>query len=81
MDNSKKPHETKKELVKSAAVAVIKAIGVASIANKFKSILLSYNSIECRIDLISEDILGQLIVALKKAGKSFLQTEGLGYSR
>ncbi len=71
----KKPHNIGEELVKPAAVAMVKTIGGADIAKKVESVPLSDNSIKRRIDLISEDILAQLIVALKKAGTFSLQTD------
>jgi len=54
---------------------MVKTIGGADIAKKVESVPLSDSSIKRRIDLISEDILAQLIVALKKSGKFSLQTD------
>lgn len=62
-------------MVKPAALATVKTLSGAEIVKKVESLPLSDNSIKHRIGLISEDILAQLIVAMKKAGKFSLQTD------
>ena len=62
----KKPHDIGEELVKPAAVAMLETTGAADIAKKVESTPLSDNSMKPRIDLMSGDILAQLITALKK---------------
>ena len=59
----------------AAAVAIVKTVCGADVTKKIESVPLSDNSIKCRIDLISDNILAQLIVALKKAGIFSLQTD------
>ena len=49
--------------------------GATDIVEKVESIPLSVNSIKCRIGPLREDMLAQLIVVLKNAGKFSLQTD------
>ena len=50
--------------MKPAAVAMVKTVSGADVAKKIESVSLSDKGIKCRIYLISDNILAQLIVEL-----------------
>jgi hypothetical protein len=66
---SKKAHNIGEELIKPAAISMVRTVCGDDIANKLELIPLSDNTVKRRIDLMSENILKQLIFQVIAANK------------
>ncbi|XP_064412969.1 zinc finger BED domain-containing protein 5-like [Latimeria chalumnae] len=71
----KKPHNIGEELVKPAALAMVRTVCGDEIAKKLELVQLSDNSIKRRIDCMSQDILEQVVHGLKQARKFVIQID------
>lgn len=58
---SKKAHNIGEELIKPAAISMVRTVSEDEIANKLELIPLSDNTVKRRIDLMSENILKQVV--------------------
>lgn len=63
--NCKMSHNIGEELVKPAAITMVKILGGTDIAKKYESAPLSDNTVNRRIEFVSEDVVLKSIVALK----------------
>ncbi|CAG9785192.1 unnamed protein product [Diatraea saccharalis] len=71
----KKPHSIAEELIKPAAIAMARTVRGDEIAKKLEMVPISNDTVKKRIDLMSLDILEQLITDLKTAIKFSIQID------
>lgn len=71
----KKAHNIGEELIKPAAISMVRTVYGDDIANKLELIPLSDNTIKRRIDLMSENILKQLLHQVIAANKFSIQID------
>lgn len=71
----KKPHSIAEQLIKPAAIAMARTVCGDEIAKKLEMVPISNDTVKKRIDLMSLDILEQLITDLKKAIKFSIQID------
>ena len=71
----KKAHTIAEDLIKPAAIDMVKCIGGDEIVKKLQMIPLSNNTIQRRISMISEDICNQVIECIKQSGFFSLQLD------
>lgn len=71
----KKPHSIAEQLIKPAAIAMARTVCGDEIAKKLEIVPISNDTVKKRIDLMSLDILEQLITDLKKAIKFSIQID------
>lgn len=72
---AKKPHNIGEELVKPAAIKMVETVCGMEVAKKLEMVPLSNNTIKRRIDLMSEDILEQVLHAVNCAKKFSIQID------
>lgn len=72
---SKKEHNIGEELIKPAAISMVRTVCGDDIANKLELIPLSDNTVKRRIDLMSENILKQLVHQVIAANKFSIQID------